>query len=263
MCAFRPLPSYDGSLGPLPASDVTNDDLLKRYSITKPTLFKRRDALVDKGWVTPYKVGPRLYYTAQDVHLLDCCNYWSTRGYTIAEIVAHLSQQERAYKTSSHKKGERGDGENAFEGPPPPPAYDVEVENTTTDLVVTGLQTSAKDLQLLGDEFVAKFAKTVGEAVRQAIPRDALAAHDFLSKAADKGYVLTSKILAEGTGFKTATVHSWADGDHRYGFRLNKVGKGQWRVRRMTDEELAEAAEIEKQNLSPGWININNGGNAA
>jgi DNA-binding transcriptional MerR regulator len=260
VCAFRPLPPYDGSCGPLPATDVTNDDLLRRYGITKPTLFKRRDALVDKGWVSPFKVGPRLYYTAQDVHLLDCCNYWSRVGYSIPEIVAHLSNQEKAYKKGApHDE----DDENAFEGPPKGQAIDVAAENSTTDLVVRGLQTSAKDLQLLGEEFVEKFARSVGEAVRQAVPRDVLAAHDFLAKAADKGYVLSSKILAEGMGFKVSTVHGWADGSDRYGFRMHRVGKGQWKIRRLTDAEIEEAAEIESRPLGSGWVNINNGGNAA
>ncbi len=252
MCAFRPLPPYDGSSGPLPANDVGNDDLLKRYGITKPTLFKRRDALVEKGWVSPTKVGPRLYYSAQDVHLLDCCNYWSSSGYTLPEIVAHLSNQEKAYKKGARSEP---DEDNAFEVASNDGAIEVKAETSTTDLVVRGLQTSAKDLQLLGEEFVAKFAKSVGEAVRQAVPRDVLAGHDFLSKAADKGYLLTAKILAEGIGMKISTVHGWPDESDRLGFRVTRVGKGQWKVRRLSDEEIAAAAEEDERPLGSGWVN--------
>jgi len=261
VCAFRPLPPYEGSCGPLPANDVGNDDLLKRYGITKPTLFKRRDALVEKGWVSPTKVGPRLYYSAQDVHLLDCCNYWSANGYTLPEIVAHLSNQEKAYKKSGKSEP---DEDNAFDvGPANDGAIEVEAETTTTDLVVRGLQTSAKDLQLLGEEVVAKLARAVGEAVKQSIPRDALAGHDFLSKAADKGYLLTAKILAEGIGMKVSTIHGWPDESDRLGFRVSRVGKGQWKVRRLTNEEIEEAAAEEQRAVNSGWANVQRKGNAA
>ena len=246
MSVFRPLPAYDGSIGPLPATDVTNDDLLKRYGITKPTLFKRRDALVENGWVKPQKIGTRVYYSAQDVHLLDCCNYWSKNAYTIPEIVAHLRNENRKFVED---EGETdwvpvGKDEETIE---------VSAENSTTDLVVRGLQTSAKDLQMLGDEFVEKFAKRVGEAVKQAVPRDVLAAHDFLSKAADRNYLLTGKILAEGLGYRSSTIHGWDDEVDKFGFRIKRIGKGQWRVRALTDEEVMEAEERER---NTAWINI-------
>lgn len=95
------------------------------------------------------------------------------------------------------------------------------------------------------------------------MPRDVLAAHDFLAKVADKGYVLSSKILAEGMGFKVSMVHGWADGSDRYGFRMHRVGKGQWKIRRLSNAQIEEAAEIESHPLGGGWVNINNGGNAA
>ena len=262
MVQFKPLPAYDGSYGPLPANDVGNDDLLSRYGITKPTLFKRRDALVDNGWVNPTKVGPRLYYSPQDVHLLDCCSYWVSKGYSVPEVVAHMKNQEKAYKASERdkRKDPYNEGweaaENAFTNADAVGALDVQADNTTTDLVVKGLQTSAKDLQLLGEEFVTKFAKTVGEAVRQAIPRDALAGYDFLAKAAEKGYVLTSKVMAEGTGLKVSTVHGWSNQEDRFGFRITRLGRGNYKVRRLTDEEIAAADEAEANPvaLRPGWV---------
>jgi len=230
--SFRPLPAYDGSVGELPATDVNNNFLLNRYGITKPTLFKRRDALVDNGWVTPTRVGQRVYYSAQDVHLLDCVHYWATKAYNLTEVIHHLRQQESAYKNGGEGLD---DEENAFE-PLPSKPIDVAAENSTSDLVVKGLQTSAKDLQLLGEEFVEKFAQRVGEAVRQAVPRDGLAAHDFLSKAADKKYLLTGKILAEGLGMKSASVSGWDDRMEKHGFLIVRVSKGQYRVKRLEEE---------------------------
>ena len=224
------MPPYEGSVGPLPATDVDNNYLLARYGITKPTLFKRRDALVENGWVVPQRVGSRVYYVAKDVHLLDSVHYWASNNYSIPEIVQHLRNQEYAYKRGQF---DEEDG-NAFERNQ---TIEVSAENTTTDLVVKGIQTTAKDLQLLGEEFVEKFAQRVGEVVKEAVPRDVLAAHDFLAKAADKKYLLTGAILAQGLGFRNTTISSWGDRTERLGFVIVRAGRGTWRVERMEGEE--------------------------
>jgi hypothetical protein len=233
--SYRPLPAYDGSVGELPATDVDNNYLLARYGITKPTLFKRRDALVENGWVTPTRVAQRVYYSAQDVHLLDCVHYWATKAYNLTEVIHHLRQQESAYKNGG---AALEDDDNAFE-PLSSKPIDIRAENSTTDLVVKGLQTSAKDLQLLGEEFVERFAQKVGEAVKQAVPRDVLAGHDFLSRAAEKRYLLTGKILAEGLGLKSASVSGWEDRTEKHGFLVVRVAKGQYRVEHLEGVEAA------------------------
>ena len=76
-----------------------------------------------------------------------------------------------------------------------------------------------------------------GMTVKQSIPRDVLAAHDFLSKAADKRYLLTGKILAEGMGLKSSTITGWEDRTVKFGFVVLRVGKGQWRVERLEGKE--------------------------
>ena len=201
----------------------------------EPTLFKRRDALVENGWVTPTRVAQRVYYSAQDVHIMDCMHFWATKAYNLTEVIHHLRRQESAYKNGGAALEE---DENTFE-PLASKPIDVRAQKSTSDLVVKGLQTSAKDLQLLGEEFVEKFAQRVGEAVKQAIPRDVLAAHDFLSKAADKNYLLTGKILAEGLGVKSATVTGWEDRTEKFGFVVLRVAKGQYRVERFVEEVAA------------------------
>jgi hypothetical protein len=262
---LKPLPPYDDCYGPLPANDVTNDDLLKRYGVTKPTLFKRRDALVDNKWIAPFKVGPRLYYSPLDVRLLDWCSYWLSKGYTLPEVVAHLKTQAKEYK--GDQRGASKDAievdvaENAFANANAVGAVDVIAENTTTDLVVKGLQTSAQDLQALGEEFLNKVAKTIGEAVKQAIPQDNLSAYDFLAKAADKGYVLTSKVMAAGTGYAVATVHGWGSEEDRYGFRISRLGRGNYKVRRLTDEEIIAAA-VQQVDLDAMRAEMRASGNA-
>jgi len=228
--AYRPLPAYEGSVGPLPATEVDNNYLLARYSITKPTLFKRRDALVDNGWVTPTRVGQRVYYSSQDVHLMDCVDYWTTNGYNLTEIVVHLKHQVKAYKEDPT------DEENAFEQVPVEPIT-VSASNTTTDLVVKGLQTSAKDLEALGEKMLDRLVEKAGmmfekklKEHQRLLPRDTLSGHDFLEKAAAKGYMLTGKILADGLGLKNQTVSGWGDRTEKFGFVICRVGKGQWKV---------------------------------
>ena len=226
----RPLPPYDKSYGPLPANDVTNDDLLKRYSCTKPTLFKRRDPLVDRGWISPTKVGPRLYYALGDVMLLDQCSFWASKGYTIPEIVVHLTNE---FKRSGGVDGET----NAFVHPlnfeAPDDAVDVEASSATTELIVRGLQTSATELGVLGDKVLEKLIRGIGQEFKKALPQDHLGAHDFLAKAADKDYLLTGKLLGEGIGMRSSTVANWGNEVEKFGFLLSRVGKGQWRVKRL------------------------------
>ena len=232
MNAYRPLPAYDGSVGPLPATDVDNNYLLARYGITKPTLFKRRDALVENKWVTPTKVGQRVYYSSQDVHLMDCVDYWTTNGYNLAEIVVHLRQVVKSYKENPT------DEDNAFDPGPVEPVT-VAASNATTDLIVKGLQTSPKDLEALGEKLLDRlvekaeimFEKKLKEQQRL-LPRDTLSGHDFLEKAAEKGYMLTGKILADGLGLKNQTISGWSDRTEKFGFVICRVGKGQWQVSR-------------------------------
>jgi hypothetical protein len=118
------------------------------------------------------------------------------------------SPQGAAALTTRPKPPDEAPTENAFVTLPVESAT-VRAENTTTDLVVKGLQTSAEDLQMLGEEFVKKFAQRVREAVKQAVPRGVLAAHDLLSKAAEKKYLLTGKILAVRMGLKSSTISGW------------------------------------------------------
>ena len=227
----RPLPPYDKSYGPLPANDATNDELLKRYSCTKPTLFKRRDPLVDRGWISPTKVGPRIYYSAPDVMLIDQCSFWASKGYTIPEIIVHLTNE---FKRNGGVDG----GTNAFVQPldfeVPGDAIDVEADSATTELVVRGLQTTASELGVLSEEFLNKLIKGIGQEFRKAQPQDHLGPHDFLSKTAEKDYLLTGKLLAEGIGMRSSTVANWGNEVEKFGFLLTRVGKGQWRVKRMT-----------------------------
>ena len=228
----RPLPPYDKSYGPLPANDATNDDLLKRYSCTKPTLFKRRDPLVDRGWVSPTKVGPRIYYAASDVMLLDQCSFWASKGYTIPEIVVHL--------TNEFKRNGGVDGEvNAFVQPldfeVPDDAIDVEAKGAVSELLVRGVQTTVtvSELGVWTEDFANRLIKGFGQELKKQQPQNHLGPHDFLSKAAEKDYLLTGKLLGEGIGMRSSTVANWGNEVEKFGFLLSRVGKGQWRVKRI------------------------------
>jgi len=65
--------------------------LLDRYRITKPTLFKRKNALREIGKVKPVRTGGgKFYYSPRDVYLLDCVDFWMTAGWGIGEITSFL-----------------------------------------------------------------------------------------------------------------------------------------------------------------------------
>lgn len=211
---MRQLPPYEGAYNPLPTDDSSTEALLKRYRLSKPTFFKRRDALAERGWVKPARVGNRVWYSVRDVFVFDQVAWWQDSGYSLQEVVEHLAQTAEAFDV------ELGD------------TVTVEAESSATELVVKGLNTSAAELSKLGDDFVEKLAKRVGEAVEKAVPRDVLAAHDFLKKAADNNYQLSGRLLAEGLNLKNSTVSGWPDEREVHGFRCSRTGKGQWRVDR-------------------------------
>ncbi len=233
---MRPLPPYDGSVyGPLPAEDTDTQSLLRRYSCSKPTFLKRRDALTEQGWVNSTKVGTRVFYKPEEVLLLDQVAWWLKDGYSLGEVVTHLERTVKGYY------------EREFE--PLHPTIEVTAETTTTDLVVKGLKTGASDLKLLGEELVERLAKRVGEEVVEALPKDYLATYDFLRKASDNEYLLTGKVLSQGLKYSVATVGRWGATKVVFGFlcvRVGKVGKGLWKVKRLSADEL-EAQELEAQ----------------
>ena len=234
MSPFRPLPTYDGSAGPLPATDVDNNYLLARYAITKPTLFKRRDALVENGWVVPGRLGSRVYYSAQDVHLLDCLHYWAKSGHSITEVVNHLKQQEGAYQGG----GVDWQAKSKALELPREQAVETAAEKVNGRPVAMGLQTSSKDLLQLGEELAARLVQQVGEAMRVAAPEDALAGHEFLNRAAKQQYLLPGKVLAKGLGLKGASVSGWSERTEKLGFVITRVANGQHRVQRGAREAV-------------------------
>lgn len=238
---YRPLLPYDQSCGPLPAQPVDTPYLLARYGITKPTLLKRRDALVENGWVVLHKSGVRVFYETSSVHLLDCCHFWIANNYTLAEIITHLQHQEKTFRAEEYEVEE----DNAFA---PNSTIEVKSENTTTDLVVKGIQTSAKDLQQLGDEFIEKFASKVGDAVKMALPSDLLEAHDFLSRCADKGYVVPRVVLAKALGISSKSISNWDNRIEKLGFAIIKVSKkGMFRVEKVEYDDAEETEETQPQ----------------
>jgi hypothetical protein len=220
----RQLPPYEGAFNPLPDHDSSTEELLKRYRLSKPTFFKRRDALVENGWVNPTKAGQRVWYSPRCVFVLDQVAWWCDNGYALQEVVEHLQRT-----TAEFVPDESFDLQTV----------DVEAETTTTDLVVKGLNTSATELARLGDDFVEKLAKSVGKAVEKAVPRDPLLAHDFLKKAADNNYKVSGRLLAEGLHLKNSTVSAWPDVREIHGFVCSRVGKGQWKIERAVDDEAA------------------------
>lgn len=219
----RQLPPYNGAYDPLPEGDSSTEELLKRYRLSKPTFFRRRDAVVENGWAKPTKSGHRVWYPPRCVFVLDQVAWWCDSGYSLSEAVEHL----QASATEFAKDQSEPDEEYDY------PTVEVQAETTTTDLVVKGLNTSAADLSKLGDDFIDKLAKSVGKAVEKAVPHDPLHVHDFLKKAAENNYKVSGKLLSEGLRIKNSTVSAWPDTREVNGFLCSRVGKGQWKVERL------------------------------
>jgi hypothetical protein len=106
--------------------------------------------------------------------------------------------------------------------------------------VIKNLQTSPKDLEALGERLLDRLVEKAEVAFerklkehQRSLPRDTLSGHDFLEKAAAKGYLLTGKILADGLGLKNQTISGWGDRTEKFGFVVYRVGRGQWQVSRL------------------------------
>lgn len=78
---------------------MSTTGLLERYKVTKPTLFKRRDALVESGFISPIREAGRVLYSPEDVYYLDCFHYWASLGFTVKEVTSYLNGLERGYWT--------------------------------------------------------------------------------------------------------------------------------------------------------------------
>lgn len=72
---------------------------MNRYKVTKPTFYKRRDALVEAGFVAPKKEAGKVLYSPEDTYYFDCFHYWATLGYTVKEVTNYLTGLERDYWT--------------------------------------------------------------------------------------------------------------------------------------------------------------------
>lgn len=212
------LPAYvpDGSLPPLPSGPVLGSDLEKRYGVSKAAFHKRRAAV-------PHAMGTRkgrfTYFSPEEVFQLDAIHTYIRSGFSIEDVA------------EGYREGADGGG-SVSEGPDWGAdrigAVDVESTNTSSELA-----TVSPSMR----QFSNEMAKHISDALSQfQPPSDPLRPMRLLEEAAEKRWVLTSKMLANMLEMKIGTVHSFAKVEQRHGFEIVKSGPGKWKVKRLADD---------------------------
>ena len=203
------LPPYepDGSLPPLPSSEVTAKDLIARYEVSKQTLYTRLSAV----GVTGTKRGKQVFFAPVEVHQLDAAHHWLSKGYGLKDL------REAVASCAADEVVDVDAG-----GPGPSSAHE------QMELTIAPQQ----------ERVVMGLTMAVREALQATIPpapKDPLAPYRMLKEAAEENYQLTSQSVREILGLSQSTINSWGPEVRRNGFVLKKVGPGRWRV--FVDEE--------------------------
>ena len=223
------LPPYDPETSDLPKIPADAQDglqLLKRYKISKATFHHRKNTV---PFVKGVKKGRRVYFTPQEVYHLDAVHWYIKSGFSLEEVSLAY---EDSWKTGSYEVSV------SYEPVEDPKAWFEESEEEGEDAEGGQLKVSPQ-----AETFVKDLAAMVVQAVCEIAPKqlgDPFRTPRLLKEAADNNYLLTTKWLAEAMGYSVGWVHSFGTGTRRYGFELRKVGIGKYRVRALTDEELAE-----------------------
>jgi hypothetical protein len=229
---LRGLPPYspeDSTLPPIPGTPVDGEFLIQRYGLSKAAFYARKNYLpVVKGT----RSGKKVHFSPEEVFLFDACDHYLRLGFSLQEI----------------REAQEGLGDDLEQAP----GEQVEVKPLgKTDTETSTLAVSPQAAQLSKD-----LGNLILQAVQAVAPkpeRDPLRTLRLLEEAAKQQYVLTNKMLADTLEFKPDSVRSFKAIEHRHGYELRKLGPGKWRVRRLSEEELA-ADLAEEQEGRPNWF---------
>ena len=95
----------------------------------------------------------------------------------------------------------------------------------TIDITPVGQTT----LEPAPDQGLALFVSALSSAL-QPTDDNHLTTHRQLEEIAANEWVVSMKVLARCLGMSNGTLHSWDQEEHRFGFRLERLGRGTWRV---------------------------------
>lgn len=241
---FNGLPPYDpdkGNLPPLPTTPVDGETLIARYGLSRAAFHHRKSCLPG---IEGIRKGKRVYFPPSEVYLLDATHWYLKTGYTMAEI----REAVEGFDASSVNIGEEEE------------PIDIQTADTSASRE-NSIQTTPES-SLAVSPAAAQLSRDLGllivKAVEAVTPKqyDPLRNHRLLTEASENRYLLTNKMVAECAGVSISTVRRWEAKHHLHGFEFERIGgRLKWRVRRMTEEEIAREEGI--ANEGSAWVNIN------
>jgi hypothetical protein len=204
------LPPYrpDGTLAPVPELPVDGEHLRRRYRISKAAFHNRKNALPS---VKGVRQGKRVLFTPEEVYIFDALDWYLDQGFTLEDVAG--AQQGFDVAVTSEDNEE----ETTIQKAPQPTSSEF-------NLSPQGMQ----GLKFLAQEIVKETIKDLPRA-----QSDPLKTLRLLDEAADKEYVLTTRMLADVLGFNDKTVSAFTSPQQRHGFELTKLGPGKWVVKRL------------------------------
>jgi len=240
---FNGLPPYDpdnSNLPPLPTTPVDGETLIARYGLSRAAFHHRKSSMPG---IEGIRKGKRVYFRPSEVYLLDATHWYLKTGYTMAEIREAVD----GFDVSTTNIGDE-------EAP-------IDIQ-TDANRGIIPTATTATESTLAVSPAAAQLSRDLGllivKAVEAVTPKqyDPLRNHRLLTEASDNRYLLTNKMVAECAGVSISTVRRWEEKHHMHGFEFERIGgRLKWRVRRMSEEEIARVEGI--ANGGSGWVNIN------
>lgn len=232
-----------------PTGDSTVEDLKRRYSLSKQSVYHR----INAAGVVGKRVKGKVFFTPQEVWCLDQVATFIERGVTLNEVSRLVEEWKQKQTPEPDLEGGEPEPDLRVIDAPPvgavpaaPDSQNDAAASATALAVFAEREEQAKQL-------ARAFTTAVGQALQdtQEVVSDPLRTHRLLAEAAREEWVLTGTQLAEVCGVNSSTVTSWRPSTVRCGFVLTALGSGLWDVRKADREELLKHAEAHSRPLPP------------
>lgn len=222
-----------------PTQDLSVEDLKARYSISKQTLYARKNA----AQVVGKHIKGKTFFTPEEVWCLDQVAAFVERGLTLTQIEKQVREWKQEEGEPDLKPGQVEPDLQPLHNPPTdavfvgvPPAPNSEAE---TAAKATALAKFA-EREEQAHQLARAFTTAVGQALQDTreVVADPLRTHRLLAEAAKEEWVLSATQVAEVCAVSRPTVTSWRPQKVKCGFLLTAISDGLWEVRKATREEL-------------------------
>ena len=243
-----------------PTTDLTVEDLKRRYGISKQTLYARKNA----SQITGKHIRGKTYFTPEEVWCFDQVATFVERGMTLPQIEKLVHEWKAGKPEADVTAGIEQDITAGQAEPdlqvlttPPfdamsvgvPPAPDSDTEATERNNALAKFAEREEQAHQLARAFTT----AVGQALQdtQQVVADPLRTHRLLAEAAREEWVLTGGQLADICGLSAGTISGLRPSAVRCGFVLTAIGTGLWEVRKASREELMADQESKKRPKPP------------